>query len=76
MPYFIYWKNERGRFRVVIDHETTVWLQGQTKTGQLHEFVFYGNYHYNCEKISPNSYINHPTGVIEYIEQSGKECGF
>ena len=60
------WKNEYGRFRVVTDSECTVWLQGQTKSGKFHELVFYGNPYYDGTKITPNSYINHPKGVIGY----------
>lgn len=60
------WKNEAGRFRVVADNECTVWLQGQTKKGKFHEFIFYGDPQFNGKKIKPNSYLNHPTGLIKY----------
>ena len=61
------WNNEYGRLRVVIDKENTVWLQGQTRKGQFHEFIFYGNPKFNGKKIKPNSYINHPEGIIKYV---------
>lgn len=60
------WKNSAGRFRVISDAEGTVWLQGQTKSGKFHEFVFYGNPEYNGTKIKPNSYRNLPAGEIKY----------
>ena len=62
------WNNEYGRLRVVIDEEATVWLQGQTKRGKFHEFVFYGNPAFNGKKIKPNSYHNHPDGVITHLD--------
>jgi hypothetical protein len=61
------WANERGRLRVVLDNENTVWLQGQTKKGHFHEFIFYGNPKFNGKKIKPNSYTNHPHGSIKYV---------
>ena len=61
------WNNEYGRLRVVIDKENTVWLQGQSKKGKFHEFVFYGNPKFNGKKIKPNSYHNHPEGIIKYV---------
>ena len=62
------WANELGRLRVVIDEYNTVWLQGQTKKGKFHEFVFYGDPKFNGKKIKPNSYTNHPVGVINYVK--------
>ena len=62
------WENEAGRFRVVTDNECTVWVQGQTKKGKFHEFIFYGDPKFNGKKIKPNSYLNHPTGMIKYKE--------
>ena len=62
------WENELGRFRVVIDEQNTVWLQGQTRKGKFHEFIFYGDPRFNGKKIKPNSYINHPAGVIKYAK--------
>ena len=62
------WENELGRLRVVSDNQNTVWLQGQTKKGKFHEFVFYGDPRHNGKKIKPNSYINHPYGVIKYAK--------
>ena len=62
------WSNELGRLRVVFDKENTVWLQGATKKGQFHEFIFYGNPKFNGKKIKPNSYINHPHGIIKYVD--------
>lgn len=55
------WKNERGKWRVLNDG-STVWMQGQTKQGKFHEFIFYGDPRNNAKKIKPNSY----TGVIAY----------
>lgn len=60
------WKNQAGKFRVVSDAETTVWLQGQSKKGRFIEFVFYGNPKYNGTKVKPNSYRNPPAGEIKY----------
>lgn len=60
------WKNEAGRFRVVADNNCTVWIQGQTKSGKFHEFIFYGDPKYNGKKIKPNSYRNLPAGEIVY----------
>lgn len=60
------WKNEAGRFRVISDDKCTVWVQGQTKNGKFHEFVFYGDPRYNGGKIKPNSYRNLPAGEIRY----------
>lgn len=60
------WKNEAGRFRVVTDDACTVWIQGQTKNGKFHEFVFYGDPRHNGGKIKPNSYRNLPAGEIQY----------
>lgn len=60
------WKNQAGKFRVVIDQDHTVWLQGQTKKGKFHEFVFYGDPKYNGTKVKPNSYRNPPAGEIKY----------
>lgn len=60
------WKNSAGRFRVISDAECTVWLQGQTKSGKFHEFVFFGNPKYNGTKVKPNSYRNLPAGEIKY----------
>ena len=60
------WNNEYGRLRVVVDEEATVWMQGQTKQGRFHEFIFYGNPAFNDKKIKPNSYYNHPNGVIKH----------
>lgn len=60
------WKNEAGRFRVISDDACTVWVQGQTKNGKFHEFVFYGDPRYNGGKIKPNSYRNLPAGEIRY----------
>ena len=62
------WENEAGYLRVVTDKENTVWLQGQTKKGKFHEFIFYGNPKFNGKKIKPNSYLNHPAGVIKYAK--------
>jgi len=58
--------NENGKFRILSDNEHTVWIQGQTKRGKFHEFVFYGDPKYNGSKIKPNSYRNHPSGEIKY----------
>ena len=58
--------NENGKFRILSDKENTVWIQGQTRKGKFHEFVFYGNPKYNGKKIKPNSYLNPPTGEIKY----------
>ena len=60
------WKNQAGKFRVVSDDKSTVWLQGQSKKGRLMEFVFYGDPKYNGTKIKPNSYRNLPAGEIKY----------
>lgn len=60
------WTNENNRHRVLTDKNCTVWIQGQTKSGQFREFVFYGNPQYNGKKISPNSYRNLPEGEIVY----------
>jgi hypothetical protein len=60
------WENEAGKLRVISDEECTVWLQGQTKDGKFHEFIFYGNPKFNGRKIKPNSYLNHPSGLIKY----------
>lgn len=60
------WTNENGMYRVIVDKNCTVWIQGQTKCGKFKEFVFYGNPKYNGTKISPNSYINLPDGYIKY----------
>lgn len=60
------WKNQAKRFRVVSDDKCTIWLQGQTKNGKFHEFVFYGDPQYNGKKIKPNSYKNLPAGEIRY----------
>ena len=62
------WENEYGRLRVVIDEQATVWMQGQTKQGKFHEFIFYGDPSFNGTKIKPNSYYNHPDGMIKYVE--------
>ena len=62
------WENELGRLRVVVDDQNTVWLQGQTKNGKFHEFVFYGDPRFNGKKIKPNSYLNHHYGVIKYAK--------
>ena len=58
--------NENGKFRILSDNECTVWIQGQTKKGKFHEFVFYGDPKYNGKKIKPNSYLNPPAGNIKY----------
>lgn len=60
------WKNQNRRFRVVSDADQTVWVQGQTKQGKFHEFVFYGDPKNNGKKIKPNSYRNLPNGEIVY----------
>ncbi len=60
------WKNSAGRFRVITDDKCTVWLQGQTKSGKFHEFVFFGDPKFNGTKIKPNSYRNLPAGEIVY----------
>lgn len=60
------WRNEANRLRVVKDKDNTVWVQGQTKSGKFHEFIFYGNPKFNGTKIKPNSYLNHPNGLILY----------
>jgi len=60
------WRNEAGKLRVVYDNDCTVWIQGQTKSGKFHEFVFYGNPKYNGTKVKPNSYKNPPVGEIKY----------
>lgn len=62
------WENEAGFFRVVSDNECTVWLQGQTKGGKFKEFIFYGDPKNNGKKIKPNSYLNHPAGLIKYCK--------
>lgn len=62
------WENEYGRLRVIIDEQATVWMQGQTKQGKFHEFVFYGDRSFNDTKIKPNSYYKHPDGLIRYVE--------
>jgi hypothetical protein len=56
------WKNENGKFRVVVDKQNTVWLQGQTSAGKFHELIFYGAPKNNEKKIKPNSYL----GNINY----------
>ena len=61
------WNNEYGRLRVIVDKENTVWLQGQTRKGDFHEFIFYGNPKFNGKKIKPNSHIDHPNGIIKYV---------
>lgn len=58
--------NENGKLRILSDKENTVWLQGQTKNGKFHEFIFYGNPKYNGKRIKPNSYLKSPTGDIKY----------
>ena len=63
---FTIWPNENGRLRVVKDADCTVWIQGQTKSGKFHEFVFYGDPKHNGGKIKPNSYRNLPEGEIKY----------
>ena len=60
------WENEAGKLRVISDNECTVWLQGQTKKCKFKEFIFYGNPKFNGKKIKPNSYLNHPSGLIKY----------
>jgi hypothetical protein len=55
------WKNEIGKWRILNDG-STVWMQGQTKQGKFHEFIFYSDPKNNAKKIKPNSY----TGVIAY----------
>ena len=60
------WANEIGNLRVVKDADCTVWIQGQTKQGKFHEFIFFGNPKYNGTKIKPNSYRNPPVGEIKY----------
>ena len=60
------WQNEAGKLRVLSDNNCTVWIQGQTKGGKLHEFVFYGDPKYNGTKVTPNSYRNLPAGEIKY----------
>ncbi len=60
------WANEAGRLRVVADNDCTVWLQGQTKRGKFHEFVFFGDPKNNGKKIKPNSYRNLPAGEVVY----------
>ena len=60
------WDNENGKPRVIADDNCTVWIQGQTKYGKFHEFVFYGDPKYNGSKIKPNSYRNLPAGEIKY----------
>lgn len=56
------WKNSAGKFRVITDQNNTVWLQGQSKKGKPHEFVFFGDPKYNNTKVKPNSY----RGEIRY----------
>lgn len=60
------WRNEADRLRVIYDDKCTVWIQGQTKAGKFHEFIFYGNPQFNGKKIKPNSYRNLPAGEIVY----------
>ncbi|MBR5598746.1 MAG: hypothetical protein IKW39_01760 [Alphaproteobacteria bacterium] len=60
------WKNEAGKLRVVTDENYTVWVQGQTKKGKFHEFIFYADPKFNGTKINPNSYLNPPSGLIKY----------
>lgn len=60
------WKNEAGKLRIVADDDNTVWVQGQTKSGKFHEFIFYGDPKHNGSKIKPNSYRNLPEGEIKY----------
>ena len=52
------WPNEAGKLRIMSDSENTVWLQGQTKNGAFHEFIFYGNPKFNDQRIKPNSYVD------------------
>lgn len=52
------WKNQNGKFRVVVDQYNTVWIQGSTKAGKFYEFVFVGDPQKNGVKIKPNSYKN------------------
>ena len=61
-------KNELGRLRIVQDQYHTVWIQGQNAKGMLYEVVFIGDPVHDGYKIRPNSYKNHPYGVIEYYE--------
>ena len=60
------WENENGKIRVLQNQDCTVWIQGQTKGGTFHEFVFYGDPKYNGTKVKPNSYKNLPAGEIKY----------
>ena len=60
------WCNENMRPRVIYDNHGTVWIQGQTKKGKFHEFVFFGDPKFNGCKITPNSYRNLPAGEIKY----------
>lgn len=60
------WQNSEGSYRIIVDDECTVWVQGQTAAGKFYEFVFYGDPRYNGMKISPNSYRNLPAGEIKY----------
>ena len=60
------WQNESGKYRIITDEKNTVWIQGQTKTGNFKEFVFFGDPKYNGSKIAPNSYRNLPKGEIRY----------
>ena len=62
------WENENGKFRVVSDDKCTVWVQGQTKKGKRKEYVFIGDPENNGKKIKPNSYQNHPKGLIKYCK--------
>lgn len=58
--------NQSGQPRIIVDDQNTVWIQGQRKGDEFHEFVFYGDPKYNGTKIKPNSYRNQPGGEIKY----------
>lgn len=60
--------NESGRPRIIVDIYNTVWIQGQRKGDEFHEFVFYGDPQFNGVKIKPNSYRNQPAGEIKYLK--------
>lgn len=60
------WKNSADMYRLIVDDDCTVWIQGQNKAGRFYEFVFYGDPQYDDLKITPNSYRNLPAGEIKY----------
>ena len=58
------WKNEAGKLRVVTDENYTVWVQGQTKKGKFHEFIFYADPKFNGTIINPINGVYYSKGNI------------